>query len=101
MVQPRKKTINKSPLKDRRAKNAEAQTWKQQLGSFGDRARLHGHELPSRPRPRQECNNSAVIRTLILEGGGHINGAFLQYFSERLAVAGEEMDMLSIECEPD
>ena len=38
-------------IKDRRSKNAEAQTWKQQLGSFGYRARLHGHELPSRPRP--------------------------------------------------
>jgi hypothetical protein len=24
-----------------------------------------------------------------------------RYFSDRLAVAGEEMDMLSIECEPD
>ena len=40
-------------------KNAEAQTWKQQLGSFGYRARLHGHELLSRPRRRQECNDSA------------------------------------------
>jgi hypothetical protein len=30
MVQPRKKTINKSQLKDRNSKNAEAQTWKQQ-----------------------------------------------------------------------
>src|SRR5271166_569195 len=59
MVQPRKKTINKSQLKDRRSKNAEAQTWKQQLGSVGYRARLHGHELPSRPRPRQEFNDSA------------------------------------------
>jgi hypothetical protein len=48
-------------------------------------------------RPREHFG----IRTLILEGGGHINGAFLQYFSDRLAVAGEEMDMLSIECEPD
>jgi aryl-alcohol dehydrogenase-like predicted oxidoreductase len=30
MVQPRKKTINK----DRSSKNAEAQTWKQQLGTI-------------------------------------------------------------------
>ena len=44
---------------DRNSKNAEAQTWKQQLGSFGYRARLHGHELPSWSRPRQECNDSA------------------------------------------
>src|SRR5260370_31730820 len=29
----------------RRRKNAEAQTWKKQLGSFGSRARLHGNEL--------------------------------------------------------
>jgi hypothetical protein len=43
MVQSRKKNNQQR----QELKNAEAQTWKQQLGSIGYRARLHGHELPS------------------------------------------------------
>jgi hypothetical protein len=55
--------VNKNKQKKRTEKtgvqkNAEARTWKQRLGSFGYRARLHGHELPSRSRPRQERNDS-------------------------------------------
>ena len=37
----------------RRRNNAEAQTWKKQLGSFGPRPRLHGNELFLRPARRQ------------------------------------------------
>src|SRR5450631_820376 len=32
-----------------RRNNAKAQTWKKQLGSFGSRVRVHGHELFLRP----------------------------------------------------
>jgi aryl-alcohol dehydrogenase-like predicted oxidoreductase len=67
MVQPRKKTINKSQLKDRNSKNAEAQTWKQQLGSFGYRARLHGHEPKLRAGARQAAL-IALIRATVERG---------------------------------
>jgi aryl-alcohol dehydrogenase-like predicted oxidoreductase len=39
--------------KNRSSTNAEAQTWKQQLGSFGYRARLHGHESRLRTGARK------------------------------------------------
>src|SRR6266853_1731903 len=41
----------------RRRNNAETQTWKQQLGSLGSRARLYGNERWLRSGKRQEGND--------------------------------------------
>src|SRR6266700_892894 len=43
--------------KDRSLNHAKTQTWKEQLGSFSSRARLHGHEHQLRPTQRQAGND--------------------------------------------
>ena len=43
--QTRLRNLDNYQLKSRISENAEAQTWKSELGSLGSRTRLHGNEL--------------------------------------------------------
>jgi aryl-alcohol dehydrogenase-like predicted oxidoreductase len=52
----------------RRRNNAEAQTWKKQLGSFGSRLRLHGNELFGYGPAGDKQEMISLLRTAVERG---------------------------------